>query len=303
MDKKTLVVILGPTGVGKSKTALRVADSFQTEIISADSRQIFRELRIGTATPPEQELRQIKHHFIGFRSVTEYYNASMFETDVLHLLEKLFKKLNIVVMTGGSMMYIDAICKGIDELPPVDPELRESLIATWKTEGLENLRLRLKRLDPEYYRKVDLKNPKRILHALEICIMTGKPYSFYRSDTEKERPFHILKAGLNCDRKVLYDKINQRTDQMIRAGLIEEARHLYPKKLLNALNTVGYKELFSFFDGTISLEEAIQQIKNNTRKYARKQLTWFSKDPSIRWFEPGREQDIIAYIEKEVQHG
>jgi tRNA dimethylallyltransferase len=302
MKQKTLVVILGPTGVGKSHAALRVADYFHTEIISADSRQIFRELHIGTATPSAEDLRRVKHHFIGSRSITGYYNASMYEAAVLDLLDDLFQKHTIVVMTGGSMLYLDAVCKGIDALPSVDPELRASLLATWKTEGLANLRLRLKKLDPRYYREVDLKNPKRILHALEICLMTGKPYSSLRSGTEKKRPFHIFKVGLNCNRQVLYEKINLRTDRMIHAGLIDEARHLYPQKHLNALNTVGYKELFAFFDGTISREEAIEQIKNNTRKYARKQLTWFRRDPSIHWFEPDRDQEIIECIKKEVLH-
>jgi len=297
---KTLVVIVGTTGIGKSNVALFLAEFFNTEIISADSRQIFQELSIGTAVPSKDELNRIKHHFIQSHSIKEYYNASSFESEALKLLKNLFLKNNIVIMAGGSMLYIDAVCYGIDELPTVDPELRESLSETFKTEGLENLRIRLKKLDPEYYAVVDLKHPKRILHALEICLMTGKPYSSFRSNTIKKRTFRIIKVGLNCERQILYNRINLRVDKMIENGLIDEAHGVYPNKHLNALNTVGYKELFASFDGKISQEEAIQQIKNNSRKYARKQLTWFRKDKSIQWFEPGESEKIIEYINSKV---
>jgi len=300
---KTLIVILGPTGVGKTKTAIEVARFFRTEIISADSRQVYKELSIGTAVPSVSELEQARHHFIHAFSIRDYYNASRFETDVLNLLEELFQQKSMVLMVGGSMLYLDAVCKGIDDLPTVDIALRESLIRYLETEGLENMRLRLKKLDPDYYRQADLKNPKRILHALEICLMTGKPYSSLRSNTVKKRPFRIIKAGLNCSREALYDRINKRVDKMVEDGLIEEARKVYPLKHLNALNTVGYKELFAHFDGKITRDEAIQQIKNNTRKYARKQLTWFRKDKSVRWFEPGEENKVIHYIKSEIENG
>lgn len=300
---KTLIVILGPTGVGKTKTAIEVARFFRTEIISADSRQVYKELSIGTAVPSVSELEQARHHFIHAFSIRDYYNASRFETDVLNLLEELFQQKSMVLMVGGSMLYLDAVCKGIDDLPTVDIALRESLIRDLETEGLENMRLRLKKLDPDYYRQADLKNPKRILHALEICLMTGKPYSSLRSNTVKKRPFRIIKAGLNCSREALYDRINKRVDKMVEDGLIEEARKVYPLKHLNALNTVGYKELFAHFDGKITRDEAIQQIKNNTRKYARKQLTWFRKDKSVRWFEPGEENKVIHYIKSEIENG
>ena len=300
---KTLIVILGPTGVGKTKTAIEVARFFRTEIISADSRQVYKELSIGTAVPSVSELEQARHHFIHAFSIRDYYNASRFETDVLNLLEELFQQKSMVLMVGGSMLYLDAVCKGIDDLPTVDIALRESLIRDLETEGLENMRLRLKKLDPDYYRQADLKNPKRILHALEICLMTGKPYSSLRSNTVKKRPFRIIKAGLNCSREALYDRINKRVDKMVEDGLIEEARKVYPLKHLNALDTVGYKELFAHFDGKITRDEAIQQIKNNTRKYARKQLTWFRKDKSVRWFEPGEENKVIHYIKSEIENG
>ncbi|MBN1819295.1 MAG: tRNA (adenosine(37)-N6)-dimethylallyltransferase MiaA [Prolixibacteraceae bacterium] len=302
MDK-TLIIILGPTGIGKTNTAVRIARQLNTEIISADSRQIFRELHIGTAVPSPEELRMVKHHFIQTHSIQEYYNASRFESDILALLDELFRQKDYVVMTGGSMLYIDAVCKGIDELPDVDPELRESLIQIWKNEGLENLRLRLKKLDPVYYSHADLKNPKRILHALEICLMTGKPYSSFRLNETKKRPFKILKIGLNCDREILYGRINNRVDKMIEKGLVEEAKKVYQLKHLNSLNTVGYKEIFAALDGKVNLEEAIVQIKNNTRKYARKQLTWFRRDKSIKWFEPEQDDQILHFIKSEIKNG
>ncbi|MBN2773436.1 MAG: tRNA (adenosine(37)-N6)-dimethylallyltransferase MiaA [Prolixibacteraceae bacterium] len=302
MDK-TLIIILGPTGIGKTNTAVRIARQLNTEIISADSRQIFRELHIGTAVPSPEELGMVKHHFIQTHSIQEYYNASRFESDILALLDELFRQKDYVVMTGGSMLYIDAVCKGIDELPDVDPELRESLIQIWKNEGLENLRLRLKKLDPVYYSHADLKNPKRILHALEICLMTGKPYSSFRLNETKKRPFKILKIGLNCDREILYGRINNRVDKMIEKGLVEEAKKVYQLKHLNSLNTVGYKEIFAALDGKVNLEEAIVQIKNNTRKYARKQLTWFRRDKSIKWFEPEQDDQILHFIKSEIKNG
>lgn len=296
--EKTLVVISGPTGIGKTKVAIEVADFFKAEIISADSRQIYRELSIGTAVPSKEELAKITHHFIQTRSVCDYYNASQYETEVMELLNQLFQKHGLVVLAGGSMMYIDAVCKGIDDLPTVDTELRQTLIQSFKTGGLGPLRAQLKKLDPDYYAVADLKNPKRILHALEICLMTGKPYSSFRSETIKKRPFAIVKIGLNCHREILYARINQRVGEMIANGLIDEARSVYHLKHLNALNTVGYRELFAFFDGKITLEQAIEQIKNNSHKYARKQLTWFRNDKSITWFEPEQSTEIIRFIKK-----
>lgn len=300
---KYLIVILGPTGIGKTKTAIAIAKFFQTEIVSSDSRQIFKELKIGTAIPSKEELKMIKHHFIHSHSIHDYYNASKFETDALDKIEEILKKNDYALMTGGSMLYIDAVCKGIDDLPEVDPFLRNDLTNLYKSEGIEGIRNRLKKLDPEYYHTVDLKNPKRILHALEICIMTGKPYSSFRKNTIKKRPFQIIKIGLKCEREILYSKINTRVDTMIKNGLLDEVKRIFPYKNLQALNTVGYKELFAYIDGAYDLNEAIDKIKSNTRKYARKQLTWFKKDPAIHWFNPDEPERIIKFIMKQDQDG
>jgi tRNA dimethylallyltransferase len=298
---KTLIIITGPTGIGKTTTGIILARHLHTEIISADSRQIFKELNIGTAVPSKKELEAVTHHFIHSHSIHEYYNASKFETEVLAMLDELFQHFNEVVMVGGSMLYIDAICKGIDNMPDADPEIRESLKNQLKTEGIESLRLQLKKLDPEYYHKVDLKNPTRIIHALEICLMTGKPYSAFRSNPKKERPFRILKIALNCDRDELHHRINKRVDKMVQAGLEEEAHGVYHLRHLNALNTVGYREWFAFFDGEITRSKAIELIKRNSRRYARKQLTWFRKDPEIHWFGPQQNTDIIKFVESQIQ--
>lgn len=298
--KDTLIVIVGPTGIGKSAVSLKLAQHYSTEIISADSRQIYKELSIGTAVPAKEDLKAVQHHLIQSHSITDYYNASMFETDVLNILNPLFKKVNPILMTGGSMLYIDAVCKGIDDLPNVDPEIRAKLIDDFNKNGIEPLRLLLKQLDPIYYQQVDLKNHKRILHALELCIMTGKPYSSFRTDTIKKRPFRIIKIGLNTEREKLYNQINNRVLQMVEQGLFEEAQRVYPMKHLNALNTVGYKEIFAHFEGLISKEQAIEQIQNNSRKYARKQLTWFRKDTDMQWFEPNEPENIIRYLDSEL---
>lgn len=297
---KTLIIITGPTGIGKTATGIALAKHLQTEIISADSRQIFKELIIGTAVPSKQELNAVKHHFIHSHSIRENYNASKFETEVLALLNELFQQFNEVVMVGGSMLYIDAICKGIDNMPDADPEIRKSLKEQLKTEGIESLRLQLKKLDPEYYYKVDLKNPARIIHALEISLMTGKPYSSFRSNPQKERPFRIIKIGLNCDRDELHKRINHRVDKMVEAGLEAEARKVYRLRHLNALNTVGYREWFAFFDGEINREKAIELIKRNSRRYARKQLTWFRRDPEMHWFEPQQINEIIQFVDNKI---
>jgi len=297
---KFLVVISGPTGIGKTAVSIKVAQHFCTEIVSCDSRQIYRELSIGTAVPSPEELSAVPHHFIHSHSVRESYNASRYETEALQLLEKLFLKNNILLLVGGSMLYVDAICKGIDAMPDADLEIRATLKKQLEQEGLESLRLQLKQLDPEYYQNVDLKNPNRIVHALEISLLTGKPYSSFLSKTPKERPFNILKIGLNCDREILHRRINLRVDQMVENGLIAEARKLYPYRSLNALNTVGYRELFSFFDGDISREKAIELIKRNSRRYARKQLTWFRRDDEMQWFEPGQIPEIIDCISQRI---
>ena len=298
---KTLIVVTGPTGIGKTSVGIEIARHFKTEIVSSDSRQIFEELQIGTAVPEPEELAAVKHHFIQNHSIRENYNASRYETEALALLESLFKTSDIIVMVGGSMLYIDAICKGIDSMPDADPEIRSALKKQLETEGLESLRLQLKKLDPDYYKIVDLKNPNRIVHALEISIQTGKPYSSFRSNTNKERPFSIIKIALNTDREVLHKRINMRVDKMVEAGLEDEARSVYPQKELNSLNTVGYREWFAYFDGEISREKAIELIKRNSRRYARKQITWFRKDENVSWFEPTQTKEIIAFIEEQLK--
>ena len=297
---KFLVVITGPTGVGKTSVGIDVAKHFHSEIISCDSRQIYRELSIGTAVPEAEELKAIPHHFIHSHSIEDNYNASRYETEALALLEFLFQKHDILLLVGGSMMYVDAVCKGIDIMPDADPEIRNDLKTRLENEGLESLRRQLKNLDPDYYQTVDLKNPNRIIHALEITLQTGKPYSSFRTNTNKKRPFSIIKIGLYRKREELHQRINQRVDQMIANGLQEEAQKVYPKKELNALNTVGYRELFSFFDGDISKEKAIELIKRNSRRYARKQLTWFRRDEEMKWFGPNQNSEIIQYIENQI---
>lgn len=282
---KTLVVITGPTAVGKTEICMRIAQHYGIPIINADSRQIFRELKIGTAAPTEEQQRQVRHYFVGSLSIDDYYSASMYEQDVMKLLDTLFETSDYALLTGGSMMYIDAVCNGIDDIPTVDEETRSKLKQRLSEEGLEALCEELKRLDPEHYEIVDKQNPRRVVHALEICIMTGKTYTSFRTNERKERPFRIVKIALNRPREELYQRINARVDQMMRDGLLEETRQLYQRRHLNALNTVGYKELFTYLDGDWTLEEAVERLKGNTRRYARKQLTWFKKDPDIKWFE------------------
>jgi tRNA dimethylallyltransferase len=258
-------------------------------------------MSIGTAVPDLNSLEKIKHHFIHSHSIHDYYNASKYEIEALGKLDFLFKKHDVVLMIGGSMLYIDAVCKGIDDLPEVDSELRSSLIIRMKTEGIENLRAELRHLDPVYFAEVDLQNPKRILHALEICLMTGKPYSSFRTNHPKNRNFNIVKIGLNMGRDNLYERINLRVDGMFKDGFVEEAKKLYPYRHLNPLYTVGYRELFEYFDNNITLEEAKERTKANSRKYARKQLTWFVRDPSIIWFSPPNEQNIITFLDSRLQ--
>ena len=294
--EKTLIVITGPTAVGKTALCLDVAKHFHIPIINADSRQIFRELKIGTATPTEAQMQQVHHDFVGMLGLDDYYSASLFEQQVLELLDRQFLSSDYALMAGGSMMYIDAVCDGIDDIPTIDDQTRTTMKQRLADEGLEALCEELRRLDPEYYEIVDRQNPRRVVHALEICLMTGKTYTSFRKREKRQRPFSIVKIGLNRPREELYDRINRRVDQMMADGLLEEAKALYPKRHLNALNTVGYKELFDYIDGRWPLEEAVERIKGNTRRYARKQLTWFKKDESIRWFHPDETETIIKYI-------
>lgn len=297
----TLIVLIGPTGVGKTELSLRLAEQFGTCIISADSRQLYADLKIGTAAPTPEQLRRVRHHLVGTLKLTDYYSAAQYETDVLKLLETLFNEQDTVLLTGGSMMYVDAICKGIDDIPTVDAETRQLMLHKYETEGLEQLCAELKLLDPAYYKIVDLKNPKRVIHALEICYMTGKTYTSFRTGPKKERPFRILKIGLTRDREELYDRINRRVEQMMEDGLMEEARRVYPYRNLNSLNTVGYKEMFKYLDGEWTLPFAIEKIKQNSRIYSRKQMTWFKRDEEIRWFHPEQEAEIKAYLQERIE--
>ena len=297
---KTLVVLICPTGVGKTALSLRLAEALNACIISADSRQLYADLKIGTAAPTAEELQRVPHHMVGTLKLTDYYSAAQYETEVMALLEKLFQERDNVLLTGGSMMYIDAVCKGIDDIPTVDAETRELLMQKYESEGLEQLCSELRLLDPEYYKVVDLKNPKRVIHALEICYMTGRTYTSYRTQQTKLRPFRIIKIGLTRPREELYERINQRVLQMIADGLEAEARSVYPYRHLNSLNTVGYKEMFRYFDGEWTLPFAIEKIQQNSRIYSRKQMTWFKRDEEIRWFHPDEESAILQYLSQQL---
>ncbi|HML63401.1 MAG TPA: tRNA (adenosine(37)-N6)-dimethylallyltransferase MiaA [Dysgonomonas sp.] len=280
---KRLIVLLGPTGVGKTALSLNLAEHYQSPIISADSRQFFKGLEVGTAAPTTAQKERVLHHLVGMLDVTDYYSASEFERDALNIIEDLHKSHDVLIATGGSMMYIDALCNGIDDVPTIDESLRKEVYELYEREGLEPIRAQLKVLDPDFYNEVDLKNYKRVIHALEVCLMTGKPYSSFRTQTKKERPFEIIKIGLTRDRAELYERINNRVDEMIASGLLEEAGRFYPQRHLNALNTVGYKELFKYLDGEWTLDFAIEKIKQSTRIYSRKQITWFKRDKEIHW--------------------
>ena len=295
----TLIVLIGPTGVGKTELSLRLAEHFHTSIVSADSRQLYADLKIGTAAPTSEQLNRAPHYLVGTLKLADYYSAARYEEEALATLDNLFRQHDTVILTGGSMMYIDAICKG--DIPTVDTETRELMLQRYETEGLEKLCAELKLLDPEYYRIVDLKNPKRVIHALEICYMTGKTYTSFRTQQKKQRPFRIIKVGLTRDRAELYDRINRRVDIMIEEGLLEEARSVYPYRTLNSLNTVGYKEMFNYLDGTWELPFAIEKIKQNSRIYSRKQMTWFKRDEEIQWFHPEQETEILDYINTKIQ--
>jgi tRNA dimethylallyltransferase len=293
---KFLVVLLGPTGIGKTAISIRLAEMLDAPIISSDSRQFYRELRIGTAAPTDEELGRVKHYFVGTHSVTDLYNCGQYELDVIALLEQIFAEKRTALLVGGSMMYIDAVCNGIDDIPTIDEQTRNFWLNEYREKGADFLHEELQRIDPEHYNRVDLQNTKRVLHALEICTIAGKPYSEIRTGRRKERNFKILKIGLELPRDLLYERINARVDKMMADGLEDEARRFYEFRHLNTLNTVGYKELFEYFDGKISREQAIENIKRDTRHYAKRQISWFGRDSEIRWFSPDNEEDIKNYI-------
>lgn len=299
----TLIVITGPTGVGKTELCLYLAEHYSVDIINADSRQIFAELPIGTAAPTAEQQRRVRHHFVATHHIGDYYSASMYEQDVMNLLHSPDITPNngiAAILTGGSMMYIDAVCNGIDDIPTVDEKTRAWMKQRLQEEGLPSLLEELKRLDPEHWETVDRNNPRRVVHALEICHVSGKTYTSFRTGAKKPRPFHIIKIGITRDREELYDRINRRVLHMMQNGLEEEARGMLHRRNENALNTVGYKELFKYFDGEIPLEEAVRQIQSNTRQYARKQLTWYKKDPDITWFNPDDTEKIIQHIDRHI---
>ena len=296
-----LVVLLGPTGVGKTNVSIELARYFNAPVVSSDSRQIFNELPIGTAAPTVEERAAVPHFFIATHSIADAYSAGQYEMETIDLLENnLFKEYPVVLLSGGSMMYIDAICKGLDDIPTIDEKIRVFWQQQLKEKGLSFLQEELLRLDPEHYTKVDLQNYKRVLHALEVCSQTGMSYSALRTGRAKTRPFAILKIGLNRQRTELYERINARVDKMMEAGLLEEARSVYSFRHLNSLNTVGYKELFEYFDGNWPLDFAVQMIKQDSRRYAKRQLTWFNRDPDITWFHPDDGDAIVSFVAKSI---
>lgn len=280
--------------MGKTEATLRLAEHFGVPVINADSRQIFSEIPIGTAAPTAAQQARVRHYFVGNHHLDDYYSASLFEEDVLKIINEASSKVSL--LSGGSMMYIDAVCKGIDEIPTIRPEVRQEMMQLLENEGLEKMCELLHEWDPEHWAVVDRNNPRRVIHALEICKQTGRTYTSFRSNTIKERPFNIIKIGLNRDRDTLYQRINQRVLQMIDDGMIEEAQRVYPKRMLNSLNTVGYKELFEYLDGLTTLDEAIFKIQSNTRRYARKQLTWYKRDAEMTWFSPDNIEEILNYL-------
>jgi len=298
----TLLVLLGPTGVGKTELSLQLAEHFKCPILNADSRQIYQDIQIGTAAPTAEELARVKHYFVNTLRLDEYYSAAEYEKDVLTLLSELFQVHDTVILSGGSMMYIDAVTKGIDDIPTVDEDTRSVIRERFEKEGLEPLLAELKLLDPQYYEIVDKRNHKRVVHALEICYMTGKTYTSFRTNTQKERPFRVLKFGLRREREQLFARINARVDQMMRDGLLEEVKRVYPQRHLNSLNTVGYKELFKVLDGEWELPMAVERIKKNTRVYAKKQMTWYKHDADIHWLDADKmnTQEMLKTIEDEV---
>ena len=294
MNIKKLIVVTGPTGVGKTELTLQIAELLGTSIINADSRQLFREIPIGTAAPTDEQMRRVKHYFVGTHGLDDYYSASMFEQDVMSLLENL--PGDVALLSGGSMMYIDAVCQGIDDIPTVRNEIRQELIHRLETEGLPQLVDELERLDPDYCRMVDRNNPRRVLHALEICKQTGRTYSSFRTNIVKRRPFDIVKIVLNREREELYERINQRVVDMLATGMVDEALRVYAFRSSNSLNTVGYKELFDYLDGLATFQETVLRIQSNTRRYARKQITWLRRDERAVWFHPDKTEEILNYI-------
>ncbi len=298
--KNTLIVLPGPTGVGKTAFAVDLAERLKCDIISCDSRQFYREMKTGTAAPDEEQLARVKHHFIGFLSVTDYYSISLFERDVMALLPRLFESNPVAIMTGGSMLYMDAVCRGMDDIPDTDPAVRQKYLAMYSNEGIEGLRIALKMLDPSSYARIDLHNPRRILRALEITESTGTPYSSFLTAPVRQRDFRIIKAGLTRSRAELYRRIDARVEAMMEAGLEDEAASLREYRGLNALNTVGYRELFSWFDGEITRDQAVMLIKRNTRRYARKQLTWWNRDSEINWFDASEQEMINSWIDSRL---
>lgn len=295
-EKKYLVVLLGPTGVGKTDLSITIARFYTAPILSCDSRQFYKEMKIGTAVPTPEQLNEVTHYFIGNKSITERYSCGMFELDALSTLNDIYQKGNIAFLVGGSGLYIDALCNGIDDFPTPDSELRNALQQQLKDEGIESLRAQLKLLDSEYYNRVDLKNSQRVLKAVEVCLQTGSTYSSFLTNRSKQRGFTTIKIGINRDRQELYDRINRRVDLMMEQGLLDEAKALYPHRHLNALNTVGYRELFSYIEGKISFDQAVDLIKRNTRRYAKRQLTWWARDPEITWFQPRQDLEIAYHI-------
>lgn len=297
---KTLVVLLGPTAVGKTELSLQLAEHLKSPILSADSRQLFEELKIGTAAPTPEQLARVRHYFIGTLHLTDYYSAAQYEEDVIGELERLFTHHDTLLLTGGSMMYIDAVTRGMDNIPTVDDETRQMVMAHYEKDGLDALTAELKMLDPEYYKVVDLKNHKRVIHALEICYLTGKPFTSFRKAVVKERPFRTLLIGLQRPREELFERISLRVDEMMKDGLLEEVRRVLPYRHLNSLNTVGYKEIFNYLDGEWTLDFAVEKIKRNTRVYAKKQMTWFKKNENIKWFHPDEREAILNYIDSNL---
>ncbi len=291
---KTLITLQGPTGVGKTELSLRLAEFFDTCILNADSRQVYRDIPIGTAAPTEAERQRVPHHFVGMLALTDYYSAAQYESDVMRLLlEEVFPQKDVAILSGGSMMYIDAVCKGIDDIPTIDDDTREMMRERYAREGLAPLAEELRLLDPDYYAICDIRNPKRVVHALEICYMTGRTYTSFRVRRQAQRPFRIIKIGLQREREELYERINSRVTSMMQEGWLDEAKRVLPFRDCNSLNTVGYKELFKYLDGEWELDFALEKIRRNTRVYSRKQMTWFRRDDEVRWYHPDDVNGIL----------